>query len=87
MHKKGEGSAQDLREDKILAKKHGMTLEQWEKSAADKAHDAPNNPPSTASHNFPTARNAQSFGHGVDRRQGHLRMSGHPGAHRIGCKK
>jgi hypothetical protein len=30
---------------------------------------------------------AHGFGHGVHVRQGALRMSGHPGAHRIGSRK
>lgn len=34
-----EGSAKDKREDKMLAKKHGMSMKEWEKSPADKAHD------------------------------------------------
>jgi hypothetical protein len=34
-----EGSKEDKEEDKKLAKKHGMTLSQWEKSDADKKHD------------------------------------------------
>lgn len=44
-YKKGgtikEGSAKDMREDKAMAKKRGMTMKAWEKSAADKKHDAP----------------------------------------------
>lgn len=35
-----EGSAKDKAEDKMLAKKHGMSMKDWEKSAADKKHDA-----------------------------------------------
>lgn len=38
---KVEGSAKDMREDKAMAKKRGMTMKQWEKSAADVKHDAP----------------------------------------------
>lgn len=34
-----EGSAKDVREDKAMAKKAGMSMKQWEKSAADKKHD------------------------------------------------
>lgn len=36
-----EGSAKDTREDKAMAKKRGMSMAQWEKSAADVKHDAP----------------------------------------------
>ena len=41
MVSKKEGTAKDMREDKAMAKKRGMTMAQWEKSAADKKHDAP----------------------------------------------
>lgn len=36
-----EGSKKDMAEDKVMAKKRGMSMAQWEKSAADKKHDAP----------------------------------------------
>ena len=36
-----EGSAKDMREDKMKAKKAGMSMKTWEKSSADKKHDAP----------------------------------------------
>jgi hypothetical protein len=36
-----EGTAKDMREDKAMAKKRGMSMKDWEKSAADKKHDAP----------------------------------------------
>jgi hypothetical protein len=36
-----EGSAKDMREDRKMAKARGLTLKQWEASAADKKHDAP----------------------------------------------
>ena len=35
-----EGSPKDVREDKILAKKHKMSYNDWEKSSMDKKHDA-----------------------------------------------
>ena len=35
-----EGSAKDMREDKVKAKKAGMTMKKWEASAADMKHDA-----------------------------------------------
>ncbi len=34
-----EGSAKDVREDKKLAKKRGMSMKEWEASSADKKHD------------------------------------------------
>jgi hypothetical protein len=36
---KFEGSAEDIREDKKLAKKHKMGYKEWEKSSMDKKHD------------------------------------------------
>ena len=36
---KVEGSAKDMAEDKSMAKKRGMSMKDWEKSDADKAHD------------------------------------------------
>ena len=36
---KVEGSAKDMAEDKAMAKKRGMSMKEWEKSDADKAHD------------------------------------------------
>jgi hypothetical protein len=36
-----EGSAKDMREDKMLAKKHGMSMKEWEASPEDKKHDNP----------------------------------------------
>lgn len=36
-----EGSAKDMAEDKMLARKRGMTMKAWERSAADKKHDRP----------------------------------------------
>jgi hypothetical protein len=39
-----EGSAKDMREDKKFAKKAGMSMAKWEKSAADKKHDVGKKP-------------------------------------------
>jgi len=36
-----EGSKKDVAEDKAMAKKAGMAMKDWEKSPADKKHDAP----------------------------------------------
>jgi len=35
-----EGSPQDVAEDRRMAKKAGMSMKDWEKSPADKKHDA-----------------------------------------------
>lgn len=34
-----EGSAKDMAEDRKMAKARGMTMAEWESSAADKKHD------------------------------------------------
>lgn len=40
-----------------------------------------------APHSFPKAKaGAHGFNHGVQKRDGHMRLSGHAGAHRIGKK-
>jgi len=36
-----EGTAKDKAEDKVMAAKRGMSMKQWEASAADKRHDRP----------------------------------------------
>ena len=35
-----EGSAKDIKEDKKLAKKNKMSMDDWEKSAKDASNDA-----------------------------------------------
>jgi hypothetical protein len=37
--KSWEGSAEDVRQDKKLAKKHKMSYSEWERSDMDKKHD------------------------------------------------
>lgn len=39
-----EHSKEDLKQDKKLAKKHGMSMEAWEKSKADEKHDKQQSP-------------------------------------------
>lgn len=36
---KFEGSEKDVREDKKLSKKHGMSMKDWEASSMDEKHD------------------------------------------------
>jgi len=43
-----EGTKRDMAEDKAMAKARGMTMDAWEKSAADKQHDAPSKPAAPA---------------------------------------
>ncbi len=42
---------------------------------------------SIGTHSFPQTTGAQGFGHAAHVRSGALRLSGHPGAHRIGRRK
>jgi|SRR5580658_1662804 hypothetical protein len=39
-----------------------------------------------AAHTFPNNKSGMGYGHSASQMKGPLRMSGHKGAHRIGCK-
>lgn len=39
-----EGSAEDVKQDKKLAKKHKMSMKDWEASSMDKKHDKQKSP-------------------------------------------
>lgn len=101
--KSWEGSSEDWRQDYNGAKRKGMTTEQYQDTAGDRVADAagerrmraeesnkvqnaPSYKPGTrASTNSPKV--SHGYGHPAGSRDGHLRCSGHSGAHRIGKKK
>lgn len=99
--KKYEGSYEDMRQDSTAARRKGISTSDYEGSAADRLADAAgerrmktedssvsttsHRPGTSASANAPKA--AHGFGHPASARDGHLRHSGHGGAHRIGRKK
>lgn len=99
--KKYEGSYEDMRQDSTAARRKGISTSDYEGSAADRLADAAgerrmkaeepstsaasHRPGTPASANSP--KQAHSFGHPASARDGHLRHSGHGGAHRIGKKK
>jgi hypothetical protein len=99
---KYEGSYKDSAEDYHAAKRKGISSDDWENSARDrvadqagekrmrddesaKVHDAPRHTPGVSAFaNRPKA--SHGFGHPAHARDGHLRNSGHSGAHRLGKK-
>ena len=101
--KKYEGSAADWSQDYRGAKAKGMTSEQYEGTAKDRIEDAAgqkrlNADDSDKVQHAPdykkgvsafsnTPKSAHGFGHPTSARDGHLRMSGHSGSHRLGKKK
>lgn len=96
-----EGSMKDWSDDRRQAQAKGMSSDRWEDSAGDriadkageknlKAADKPKEasdykPGVAAFSNSP--KSSHGFGHGDGQKQGHLRTSGHSGAHQIGKKR
>lgn len=97
--KKYEGSAEDYSKDYAAARRKGITVEQYENSAADRIADAAGERRMRAAEEKSESprhtpgqgafKNAPKTSHGFGRsvKVGHLRCSGHPGAHRIGAKR
>ena len=98
-----EGSSEDWSKDYNASKRKGITVEQYEDSAEDRISDAAGerkfrsddsdkvqHAPEykqgvSAFANRPKA--SHGYGHPTSARDGHLRNSGHSGAHRLGKKK
>lgn len=98
-----EGSSEDWSADYNASKRRGISVADHEDSARDRISDAagerrmtaddsskPQTAPGykqgvSAFSNTPKA--AHGFGHPASAKQGHLRCSGHGGAHQIGKKK
>jgi len=98
-----EGSYRDAADDYRAARRKGVPVEQYEGSAHDRIADkagakrsreeeaakvdhAPGYKAGVAAFsNSPKV--SHGYGHGTSNRDGHLRNSGHSGAHRIGKKK
>ena len=98
-----EGSSEDWSKDYNASKRKGMTVEQYEDTAEDRVSDAAGERRMKADEsdkvqhapeykkgvsafaNQPKA--SHGFGHPTSARDGHLRNSGHGGAHRIGKRK
>ena len=97
-----EGSSEDWSNDWATARRRGMSTEDHENSARDRISDAagerrmaantkteestPTHKPGVSAFaNSP--KSSHGFGHTASSRDGHLRNSGHSGAHRIGKKR
>jgi len=96
-----EGSAEDWSSDYRGAKRKGISSDQWENSAEDRLSDNAGERKMKASEpakegpdykrgvsafdNKP--KTSHGFGHATAQNDGHHRLSGHSGAHRIGKKR
>jgi hypothetical protein len=101
--KKYEGSCEDFMKDYSAARRKGISTEQFEDSATDRIADhagqrrldekegRPKGKPNETGYKpgTPAMKNepARVSGFKGTHKEGHLRMSGHSGAHRIGSKK
>ena len=99
---KYEGSSEDWSQDYAAAKRRGISTSDYEDSARDRIADVagerrmaakePENEIHSSGHKrgVPAFSNppktSHGFGHSANARDGHLRNSGHSGAHRIGKK-
>lgn len=98
-----EGSFRDHIDDSNAARRAGISRDDWENSASDRIADkagakrmrdeAPPEVHNSASYKSGVGafknppKNAHGYGHPPSTRNGHLRNSGHPSAHRVGSKK
>ena len=63
----------------------GKQMDNWLRHEPKASHGKDRAPPKMGAYPAPAA-GAHGYGHAPDHRSGHLRMSGHSGAHRIGKK-
>jgi len=100
--KKYEGSSEDWSADYHGARRQGKSVEQYEDSPRDRLADnagerrfkGKDDPDEVKASGYKSGASAftnhpktsHGFGHGASHRDGHLRNSGHSGAHRIGRK-
>lgn len=100
--KKWEGSPEDWQKDYAASRRKGISVDQYEDSASDRISDNAGERRMKADEEnkvqhapeyrrgvsaFSNApKQSHGFGHPTSARDGHLRNSGHSGAHRIGKK-